>query len=339
LKFTKEGGVSVRVSVVSNKQQRTTDNGQLTIHFELEDTGSGIAADELETLFEAFVQTKTGKEAQEGTGLGLPISHQFVKLMGGDMTVSSQVGRGSVFKFDIILSAADATDIETQQLTRRIIALEPNQPRYRILIVDDKWTNRRLLMKLLNPLGFELKEASNGQEAIAIWEHWEPHLIWMDMRMPILDGYETTKRIKATTKGQATAIIALTASIFEEERAIVLSAGCDDFVRKPFREADIFDTMHKHLGVRYVCDKPIDLQPRETTDSNALTPSAFATLPSDLRTNLQQAAICIDMDKIDRVLTQIRTHNAALAEGLALLAADFKYDQIADLIQQPSFPD
>ena len=209
------------------------------LFFEVEDTGAGIASEELDNLFEAFVQTKTGREAQEGTGLGLPISCKFVQLMGGEMTVESEVGRGTTFKFDINVDVVEAKDIETKQPTRHIIALEPNQPRYRILIVDDREDNRQLLIKLLNPFGFELREASNGQEAVAIWDNWEPHLIWMDMRMPVMDGYEATKQIKSTTKGQATAVIALTASTLEEERVVVRSAGCDDFLRKPFRETDI----------------------------------------------------------------------------------------------------
>ncbi|WP_204101786.1 MULTISPECIES: response regulator, partial [Spirulina sp. CCY15215] len=123
---------------------------------------------------------------------------------------------------------------------------------YRILIVDDKPVNRQLLVQLLSPLGFELQEASNGQEAIDIWQEWQPELIWMDMRMPVMDGFTATQKIKATTQGQATAVIALTASVLEEERAVVLSAGCDDFLRKPFREDQIFQAMEKHLGVRYI---------------------------------------------------------------------------------------
>jgi CheY-like chemotaxis protein len=245
LKFTQEGGVSVRVGI--NNSQSLKANGkesgisheQLAITFEVEDTGAGIAAEDLDTLFEAFVQTKTGKESQEGTGLGLPITRSFVQLMGGEITVRSSVGKGSLFKFDILVSPVDAASITTKQPTRQVIALEANQPRYRILIADDKWSNCQLLIKLLNPLGFELREASNGKEAVEIWDEWEPHLIWMDMRMPVMDGYEATKQIKATIKGQATTVIALTATSLEEERAIVLSAGCDDFIRKPFREADI----------------------------------------------------------------------------------------------------
>jgi CheY-like chemotaxis protein/nitrogen-specific signal transduction histidine kinase len=365
LKFTSEGGVSVRVAtelkvgtlkVVRDSEAVSTlgasafpegvgleDNLQpaqeqpVTLKFEVEDTGAGIAKEELDSLFEAFVQTQTGKQAQEGTGLGLPISRSFVKLMGGEMTVSSQVGKGTTFKFDISVGVVDATEIETKQSTRRVIALEPNQPRYRILIVDDKQDNRQLLIKLLNPLGFELQQASNGIEAVEIWDNWEPHLIWMDMRMPVMDGYEATKQIKSTTKGQATAIIAVTASAFEEERELVLSAGCDDFLRKPFREADIFEVMHKHIGVRYIYDQPT--APSAKTLSNkdiqdALTPEVIATVPSELLASLEQAASFAYMSEIDRYIEEIRSYNTTVADALAALAVDFDYGSIISLIQE-----
>ncbi|MGL5062311.1 MAG: PAS domain S-box protein, partial [Microcoleus sp.] len=215
IKFTSEGGVSVRVrGGVGNRQNHNRERaiGRYLLHFEVADTGAGIAEEELDRLFEAFVQTKTGKDAQEGTGLGLIISREFVQLMGGDIAVSSEVGTGTVFEFDIQVHLVEAADIETKKTKRQVIALEPNQPRYRLLIVDDKPLNRQLLVKLLNPLGFELREANNGKEAVEIFMDWEPHLIWMDMRMPVMDGYEATKQIKTTTKGQATAIVALTAS-------------------------------------------------------------------------------------------------------------------------------
>ncbi len=381
LKFTSDGGVSVRVGLGSGKksfsspihysqtvseataqspsdafpgnyyhsegsslsrvpsenQHHLITNQKSLITFEVEDTGAGIAADELDGLFEAFVQTKAGKESQEGTGLGLPISRRFVQLMGGDISVNSEVGRGSIFKFVIAVTVVDAEDVESKQLTRRVIAIEPNQPRYRILIVDDKPLNRQLLIKLLNPLGFELQEACNGKEAIEIWDNWEPHLIWMDMRMPIMDGYKATKEIKATTKGQATAIIALTASVFEEERAIVLSAGCDDFLRKPFREEDIFTAMNKHMGVRYIYDKPtistVSIQPQAELE-NALTPDTLATLPTHLLANLENAASCSDMNKIDGYIDEIRQYNASLASAIAALANDYEYGKIASLIQE-----
>ncbi len=341
LKFTESGGVSLKVKSQKSKVKSQKSEFSITNHlcFEVEDTGVGIAADDLDSLFDPFVQTRSGKVFHEGTGLGLAITRQFIKLMDGEITVSSQLGRGSIFKFDIQVSVVDAADIQTKQPMRRVIALEPNQPPYRILIVDDRWENRQLLLKMLHPLGFELREASNGIEALEIWESWQAHLIWMDMRMPLMDGYEATQRIKATTKGQATAIIALTASALEEERAVILSAGCDDFLRKPFREADIFDIMNEHLGVRYIYDSPSDSTASTQNEADiqgALTPKTLAALPLELLTNLKQAAIRIDMDRIDSLIDEIRTYNAALAEGLATLAADFKYDEILTLIQDAS---
>lgn len=329
LKFTQEGGVSVRVF---SSQEKNTNTAQLL--FEVEDTGLGIASDELETLFEAFVQTKTGKEAEEGTGLGLPITRQFVKLLGGEITVSSQIRHGTIFKFDIAVSVVDKSEIETKKPTRRVIALEPNQPRYRILIVDDKSTNRQLLIKLLNPLGFELLEASNGQEAIEIWEKNSPHLIWMDMRMPVIDGYEATKRIKGTTKGQATAIIALTASVFEEERAVVLSAGCDDFIRKPFREADIFDTMNKHIGVSYIYEDQSqgDSVKTENIGESVLTAAAIAALPVELVANLKQAILNVNLKLIITLIEQIREDNPAVATEIKNCIDNFEYKKVLNLI-------
>jgi signal transduction histidine kinase len=188
LKFTQEGGVSVRVRsdrfsdisipAPSGEEREKSDKSLTTsLCFEVEDTGPGISPEEMATLFDAFVQTKSGKGAREGTGLGLSISRQFVRLMGGEMTVSSEAGRGSVFRFDIKVGVAESADMPHKHPVRQVLALEPDQPHYRILVVDDKWDNRQLIVKLLRPLGFELREAENGQEGLAIWEEWEPHLI------------------------------------------------------------------------------------------------------------------------------------------------------------------
>ena len=336
IKFTQEGGVCLKIKRQKSNEETEENVSKLKLNFEIEDTGAGIAQDDLESIFEAFVQSQTGKEAQEGTGLGLPIARKFIQLMDGEITVSSEVGRGTIFKFDISISAADTANIETKLTTRQIIALEPNQPRYRILIVDDKWSNRQLLIKLLSPLGFELKEASNGKEAIEVWDTWEPHLIWMDMRMPILDGYEATKHIKAATKGQATAIIALTASTLEEDRAIVLSAGCDDFVRKPFREADILDAMNKHIGVRYIYDEPAnELNPTQF-EFNALTPATLNTLPSSWIAELYQAVAAADSELAFSLIEQLEAKDTTLAKILSKLVNDFEFDRIEDWIAQSS---
>ena len=332
IKFTESGGVLVRVGIANSQSLIANGNQQGPIAFEVEDTGPGIAPEELDSLFTAFVQTESGKASQEGTGLGLPISRKFVELMGGKITVSSKLGHGTIFKFDIQATVVDRSDVETRRSHHRIIALEPDKPRYRLLIVDDKWNNLQLLIKLLNPLGFELREAQNGQEAIAIWESWEPHLIWMDMRMPVMNGYEATKHIKATTKGQATAIVALTASVLEEERAVIISAGCDDFLRKPFREADIFDTMHKHIGVRYVYADQTPGDSKATADAEQLTTAALAALPPELVANLKQALVNVDLDLIDSLIEQIREPNPALAQALANTIDNFEYERILNLL-------
>ncbi|MEM8807103.1 MAG: GAF domain-containing protein, partial [Cyanobacteria bacterium P01_G01_bin.38] len=177
----------------------------LTLHFEVEDTGPGIQLDEIDQLFDAFVQTEPGRQSQEGTGLGLPISREFVRLMGGDITaqnVPETASRsGALFMFTIQAQLAEPVGVFNPGRNRQVVALAPNQPTYRLLVVEDQWTNRQLLVELLTPLGFAVREAENGEVAIALCKTWHPHLIWMDMRMPVMDGYEATRRIKAGEQG------------------------------------------------------------------------------------------------------------------------------------------
>lgn len=268
--------------------------------------------------------------------MGLIISREFVHLMGGEIAVSSEVGQGTTFEFDIQVHLVEASDIESKKPKRRVVALEPNQPRYRLLIVDDKPLNRQLLVKLLNPLGFELREANNGKEAIEIFIEWEPHLIWMDMRMPVMDGYEATKQIKTTTQGQATAIVALTASVLEEERAVILSAGCDDFMRKPFREEDIFSAMGKHLGVRYIYEDPAAAITPVTgdLDRDVLTPAAISGLDRDWIVEFKQRILSVDMEAIASSIELIRTVNPTLSDTLQECINNFEYDRILSVISK-----
>lgn len=333
LKFTIEGGVCVRVKNQNLPQENELEE-RVAIAFEVEDTGPGIAPEEIDQLFQAFMQTSTGKKSQEGTGLGLPISRKFVQLMAGEMTVNSQVGRGTTFKFDLKVSLVESANISAKKPTNNVIALEPNQPRYRILIVDDKWESRQLLIKLLNPLGFELKEASNGQEAVEIWESWQPHLIWMDIRMPVMKGYEASQQIKSSSKGQPTSIIALTASMFEEEKAVVLSAGCDDFMRKPFRDADIFEMMKKHLGVRYIYDESTELGESELDSSRVLSLADLQKLPREWMASLELAILSLDLDSMTQVVEEIRTQDVGIANGIQRDLNNFEYDSILNLISQ-----
>ena len=180
-----------------------------------------------------------------------------------------------------------------------------------------------------------MKEARNGQEAYDLWDSWSPHLIWMDMRMAVMEGYEATKRTHA---GQATAIIALTASTFSEEQSVLLSAGYDDFLRKPFRESDIFDLMHKHLGVRYIYDENEDENEASSSvtvaEQKSLTPAALTALPAPLLVPLQEAVEGSDIEMMEQVLAQISLLDLALANQLTTLADDFEYDEILELIEE-----
>lgn len=344
-KFTEEGGVAVRVKKIEDYrlnienyqdewQENTLQTSIFNLQFEIEDTGPGIAADEMDRLFEVFTQTTAGEQKGEGAGLGLPISRDFVRLMGGDLRVKSKVGHGSLFAFEMKGYEVDATPAESEQPLRRVTGLEPGQPVYRILIVDDKWENRKLLKRLLEPIGFRLREAANGQEAITLWEQWNPHLIWMDMRMPVLDGYKAAERIKGTIKGQATAVIALTASAFEEEKSVVLSAGCDDFLRKPFKEAEIFEMIHKHLGARFIY-KTLPSAPKckaQSITKPKLTPEMLAALPQELQLNLRGAIELLDIGKLEILIELVREENPSLADTLAKLVRNFRFDTLSDWI-------
>ncbi len=327
LKFTTQGGVTLRV------KSDPVDNHLLL--FEIEDTGAGIAPEELDTLFDAFTQTETGRQSEEGTGLGLPISRKFVQLMGGDIAVSSKLGQGTVLKFQIVAESPRTDELQSPKSSKKVIALAPNQPRYRILVVDDRWENRQIVLKLLEPVGFEVKEAINGHEAIEIWQEWQPHLIWMDMRMPVMNGYEATEYIKSHLKGQAVYIIALTASTFEEERAIVLSAGCDDFVRKPFREEVLFDKIAEYLGVAYIYNEDAELSATDPDNADfLLNPASLKMMPSEWLTQLEAAAAELDEEAIAKLIDQISDEHSLLAITLHNKVNDFDFDDIVSLVQQ-----
>jgi CheY-like chemotaxis protein len=250
--------------------------------------------------------------------------------MGGTLELSSKPGTGTLCTFHILATETGEADSDETKSSRRVVSLAPSQPSYRILIVDDKADNRALLRTLLAPLGFEVQEAANGREAIELWERWEPHLIWMDMRMPVMDGYEATERIKASTRGQATAVIALTASAFEEEKAIVLSAGCNDFLRKPFRPSEIFEMLGKHLGLQFIYEEAIqdsqdiwDKQIKEMKE--LLTAEIIATFPERWRKDFQDTLLIADLNAALKLAEEIRSENEAVAEYLHVLLKSYKF--------------
>jgi PAS domain S-box-containing protein len=331
VKYTKEGGFALRVY---SKEITDGEEVKCRLYVEVEDSGAGIAPDELKTVFDAFIQVSSSKGTTEGTGLGLAITHRYISLMGGELKVMSELGKGSLFKFDIQVELTNDVDIAPQQSQRRIIGLEPGQFNYRLLIVDDKPENRLLLKKLLLTVGLtDLKEAVNGAEAVEIFKQWQPHLIWMDMRMPVMSGYEATRQIKALPEGPPTKIVAVTASAFDDEREQVFVAGCDEFLRKPYRESEIFDIMAKQLGVRYQYaeEQPPETQPT-AMPKKELTATDLANLPEVLRTELHQAAIDLNMGRIATNIEQIKEVDAVVAEALKILVENFEYDKLLGLL-------
>jgi PAS domain S-box-containing protein len=336
VKFTQEGSIRLIVSILPSSSER------LELHFDLHDTGPGIAPEDLEAVFDPFVQAANitdlmATQAPEGTGLGLSISQQFVRLLGGDITVRSDLGVGSHFSFYVIVGSAEVDEIRAAQPKREVVGLAPDQPSYRLLVVEDQETNRRLLVKLLEQIGFEVHEATNGQEAIDSWQGWEPHLIWMDMRMPVMNGREATRRIKSMPGGQSVAIIALTATAFDEDREQILLEGCDDFVRKPFRKNEIYDILIKHLNVSFIYEG----EPAQRADAieagAAISSEAVETLavqPPEWVDALRQATVQADLYRILELIDQIREQKPELADVLADLAERYEYQEILSLIEE-----
>jgi PAS domain S-box-containing protein len=334
IKFTATGEVSLRVGV-----ERTDGIDRLC--FEVEDTGVGIAPDELAMLFNAFAQTESGRQSQQGTGLGLAISREFVRLMGGDLTITTQLGQGTTFRFDLPLVNADTVEA---------VPLQPPQhaslvPRgfanglaegqhYRLLVVEDNLESRQLLVKILETVGFEVQQATNGREAIDRWASFKPHLIWMDLRMPVMDGYEATRQIRAQPQGGETVILALTASVFEDERPQAISAGCDDFIRKPFHEEELLAKMAHYLGVRYRYESidPISIPAATPADLTAAL-LLIDRMPAEWRSQLHQAATQVDAEQIMRSIDSIPPEYAPLAVAIVDLMNHYRFDRIVELTQ------
>lgn len=359
IKFTQQGNVTLRVSLVKHDFSGVKNKGQRTITFEISDTGLGISSEELNTIFDPFVQSQTGRKSIEGTGLGLPISREFVQLMGGDITVRSTLGEGSTFTFDIKVDLASQGDVLPSVPDGVVIGLEPNQPSYRILIAEDVEESRLLLVKLLERLGFEIKEAINGQEAFAIWKQWQPHLILMDICMPIMDGYEAIQairndeklRIKEEKKSgsqfqvqtkeyqannlvhpTSTITIALTASAFEEQRDAILKSGCDDFIAKPFPEKILYQKIAHHLGVRYLYEAENQFQ--ETDQQLSLTIDDLSIMPIEWQKKLQWAALTMDDDLILELIKQIPESHATLSNTIINLVDNFRIEVIIDCFKE-----
>jgi PAS domain S-box-containing protein len=328
VKFTETGGIALRVRASPGEA------AGLRLVAEVEDTGQGISEEDIAGLFQRFEQTESGQKTRTGTGLGLAISRGFARLMGGDITVSSREGKGSIFHVEIGLSAGDIAGVAKKAAdSRRVVGIASGQPKHRVLIVDDNKENRDLLTQALGPVGFELRQATDGAEAIREFKAWQPDLILMDLRMPVMDGREATRRIKSTPKGKETAIIVLTASSFEDGRKDMAAIGVDGYIRKPFREAELFENLARCLNIKYVyAEEAAGSLPRQSAATATLSAEALSHLPKGLVQDLRAAASGANLKSLLTLISQVETHDAQAAEGLRELATRYDYEAILGVL-------
>ena len=354
VKFTERGRVVLRA------RWDAEDGDAGRARFEVEDTGPGISGEELRELFEPFAQAESGRQAREGTGLGLAISRQIVRLMGGEIVAVSELGRGTTFSFDVAAPRAEGPDVSMG--SRRVVGLDPSQSPCRVLVVDDVMESRLLLARLLGAVGFEVREAADGVDAVREWERWRPALVWMDMRMPVMDGLEATREIRrregvrgpwpvASSAPRAVAtgstasgsdrtnpdhcrIVALTASAFEHDRAAILAAGCDGFVTKPFREETLFETMADLLGVRYRYEGDGSYPPEAERRMDVVTVERLSALPAAVVADLGRALHAGDTLAATAAAERIQALDPMLADAVARAVASFQFEELLTLLER-----
>jgi PAS domain S-box-containing protein len=321
IKFTDEGGIAVRVRA----DMARDGAGKLIV--EVQDSGQGISLSEQTNLFKQFVQTSTGIKKGSGTGLGLVLSRELARLMGGEINLTSEVGRGSVFSFNIEIKPGKAESVSTN-VPRRVICIDKKETIYRILVVDDKEENLRVVVDLLRMVGFETNEAVNGADAITKFETWNPHLILMDLRMPLMDGYEAANLIKSTEAGKRTPIIALTASAFEEIHVKEKMPWLQGYIRKPFRENELFSTIGSILGINYNYENDTPVAQTKYLNKHELLVSEIEKLPEKLVSQLTDALAVADINQMIKLINRIESDNPELAQYLLTLVADYNYDYL-----------
>jgi CheY-like chemotaxis protein len=319
---------------------------QVELAFAVSDTGPGILPDEIDHVFETFGQTESGQKSREGTGLGLPISRGFVRMLGGDITVQSEAGKGTTFHFHIPVTVRP--DLEARrEKARRVVGLAPEQPGLesppRLLLVDDQPENLLLLHYMLAPLGFALRTAVDGLEAVEQYKAFSPHCILMDIRMPRLNGFDAARRIKALSAagGPPAFIIALTASSLRGVRAKCLEAGCDDYLIKPFAVDDLFDILRRRLDIRFIYAEPEELTiPADSIDlmegENPLRSANFESWPRALTAKFKDAIITADLDAALEAVSTARINNyadPATAARLEELLQSFRFDLFLELFE------
>ncbi len=337
LKFTDRGSVMLRLSreAIPNLPSPWLNDSGLTtspigLRIQVEDTGSGIPEAFLSDVFSPFVQVSS---TPGGSGLGLAISRQFVALMGGELRVTSQLGVGSCFSFTLPVRPAAIADRSHTESVAWPIGLAPGQPEYRMLVVDDRAESRELVSQILISLGFAVQVAENGAIALDLYDQWRPDVIWMDMRMPVMDGYEAVRHLRQRPDGAKPTIIALSASALDGDR--ILAVGCNDLVLKPFRETVILDKLNQHLGIEFLYAQPETSLDAPIGGQELI--GAIERQPIDWRNQMTQAARSADDSQLRRLLEQLGPDPKGLGTALEQLIYNFSYDVILQALTQAQY--
>jgi PAS domain S-box-containing protein len=323
VKFSQQGEIVLAARVLTPGAESPIDHKQHAIlEFSVRDSGLGISGRELERIFAPFYQTDAGIQQGEGTGLGLAISREYARLLGGELSAESKSGAGSTFRLRLPVTLASALPQAVAQ--GRVQRLSAGQPVYRVLVAEDEPVNQELLRMILADVGFEVRVAGDGRAAIDQFLTWQPHFIWMDMRMPVMDGMEATRAIRALAAGGRVPIVAFTASAFEEEKQEILDAGCDDVLTKPLEENRLFDLMERYLGVRFEREEPI-----ATATGNLVS---FAVLPAPTFHQLREAATALDAETIRGIAAELASTHADLSRQILDLVDSYRFDRLLELL-------
>jgi len=326
IRNTLSGGITMRLDMTSP----AGDARHLEIS--VSDTGRGIAADDLQSIFDPFVQADQNSVPQSGTGLGLTISRQYARMMGGDLTVESREGEGSTFRLTLPVVAAEPPTAAVRNIPiTRIVGIKNNDREYRILLVDDEASNRDVLDRMLSPVGFTVLRASGGKEAIAAFADWKPHLILMDIRMPEVDGITAIRSIRATQSGQTVPIIGVSASVFDEDRNTVLNSGANDFVAKPIHEFDLLEKIGRCLKIDYRVDSSSEAT-ASSAEPSALRREHLAGLPDTLIAEMRAAVEGGYMDRMTELVRRAADHSPTVSRQLLELVHQYDLETLADLV-------
>ena len=307
------------------------------LEVEVEDSGPGIALEDIERIFNAFEQSEIGKRSQSGTGLGLSISRECARLMGGDLTVTSELGHGACFHLALpIIEAAQAPEAPSAGASAPHCAAQAGATPLAGAGGGRSDTNREILVKMLAPLGFTMIEAEDGQAGLEAFVAQAPHLILMDVVMPVMDGREAVRRIRALPEGRDVPIIAVSASVFEEQLREIIQVGASDYLRKPFREEELFEKVVRFLPAEFEYEGEevsSSLPEGEALSAEGLA-EAMALLPEAIRTDLLGAARQLDKGRIMAVLGRLDGVAPGVIDRIRSLAETYRFDLLEDELLQ-----